>query len=459
MPRRACRPAAPDCLVQGDLEQLGAACDSIPQCVALRVKPGELERSQITAMGVQQEGRLAACSRCDACPRPGAPTPHCRAGPAFLQAGWACPGRRPSQSQRMTRLNKASISTPTQLSMVRVPAARSACSSCLLLLVPGASLQAQPSPPCCHPHTRMPVNNTRLQLQSGGTFGDTAGSQTTTTTSSSNSSLSAGAIAGIAVGATVVALAAAGGGWVLLHRRQQSQRTAGGHLPEAGAGEEGAKAATEGPSSLSWGSSQPTAPSAHGLSTGTASTPAAAHAKGGSTATSCHVERVFSLRGPTPPSPFAATASRARSSLGTAGTSSPRPGASPFAAAGLARATASPSASQPGGSPVHPSGAFSAESGGLALLVGIPSTSVKADGSSGTGSGSGSASQMLPELRAHVAEVRRLAHRAAGLQTAQTGARPSRPVTPHTCLALRPRHHPGLHGSGFTLPRPSCPRL
>lgn len=56
-PLYAYRPQASDCLLQGSLQQLGAACDSIPQCVALRVKPGKL---LFGTLGM-------SCHRCGAC--------------------------------------------------------------------------------------------------------------------------------------------------------------------------------------------------------------------------------------------------------------------------------------------------------------------------------------------------------------------------------------------------------
>lgn len=99
--QRARRPSTNDCFLQGDLQQLGAACDAIAQCAALRVKPGKLR--------LKRHARPAGHAAM------GGPTcivPHrvsCRAALAALhphtarclplcprQAGWACRSRRPS---------------------------------------------------------------------------------------------------------------------------------------------------------------------------------------------------------------------------------------------------------------------------------------------------------------------------------------------------------------------------
>lgn len=475
LPSRARRPEANDCLVQGDLEQLGAACDSIPQCVALRVKPGKLhllacafEGSLLLSCGVHWSSETpGACKVRMHCLATWRAT-HAALTPG-LPAGWmGLPGPQTIALAKNETSEDSQQLNPNSIVYGAWPAAPSSCLACCrcpvqeALRLPGGAARCwllplivfawahaypfmwgvpinphqptnQPTYLCRLP-TRTPVNNTRLQLQSGG--GSSSAVAVGSQPSSSSSSLSGGAIAGIAVAAAVAVVAAAGGGWVLLRRRQRRQRTVGGEAGSKSGGADGASTAE----ALSLGSSQPTAQSARsqawgGASTGAGSTQAAAHAGGASAGSAGYVERAFQLRSPTPVSPFAAMASRAGSSAGGGGSPHP-PSASPFAAAARARRATPSSTSPPAGTlgqpsatalPIHSS---TERSGGLASLAGIPSASVEAGSSSGvTGSGttdgSGSTSRMLPELRAHVAEVSphcwcspRWARGAAGLQAA-----------------------------------------
>jgi hypothetical protein len=106
-----------ECWIDGSIPQLGETCDSIPECVALVVKPGEpalravgrgMYSWQLTPRILGVTKRLAAGICCSY-----SPLPAC----APLQAGWACLTRRRLALPRATPPRICSTSAPPAFCM------------------------------------------------------------------------------------------------------------------------------------------------------------------------------------------------------------------------------------------------------------------------------------------------------------------------------------------------------